>query len=33
LVGGGEAREFSEFVNKETVRWSRLIKEKGIKAE
>lgn len=33
LVGGGEPRDFAEFVSKESARWAQLIKEKGIKPE
>lgn len=33
LVGGGSAKEFAEFISKETQRWTRLIQDKGIQAD
>jgi tripartite-type tricarboxylate transporter receptor subunit TctC len=33
IVGGGSPQDFARFIAAESVRWSRLIKERGIQAE
>ena len=32
-VGGGSPKDFADFIDSESVRWSKLVKERNIKLE